>query len=132
MKKITDLNVLVVDDVKTVRSILVKTLKAIEINNITEADSSPEAIKYIQQQEDEGTPVDIIFSDWNMPGGDGIELLEQIRSHKSRSTRLMKFVMVTSAENKVLEAMDKGANNVIHKPFDEKLIYKKIELMFGI
>ncbi len=75
--------------------------------------------------------VDIVLSDWNMPGGNGDELLGRIRSSEDDSLRLTKFIMITGAGEKTVEAIDAGANNIIHKPFTAETIKNKLELIFG-
>lgn len=73
--KISDLNVLVIDDVQTIRNLLKKNLNELGIKKIQETDSLLDAVKFIQTGINEQTPIDLILCDWNMPKGDGIELL---------------------------------------------------------
>ena len=57
----------------------------------------------------------LIFSDWNMPKLDGIAFLELYREHYPDTP----FVMVTSEHSDAAkaEALGKGANGIIAKPF---------------
>ncbi len=131
MVKISNLKAIVIDDVATVRTVLKKNLKSLGFNNITTSETLELAWIQIMKSHNENSPFDIIFCDWNMPGGDGIDLLKRIRASKDYQLRLSKFIMVTGANNKVLEAMDEGANNIIHKPFSPAVIKSKLELIFG-
>ena len=131
MSTLSDLNILIVDDVTTVRNMLVKTLKGLGAKNFFHADNVVNAWDQIDSSVESGSPIDIIFSDWNMPGGDGIDLLHKIRSNENSEIRFMKFIMITGADDKVLAAMDTGSHNIIHKPFTPEMIKKKLELMYG-
>jgi two-component system chemotaxis response regulator CheY len=131
MTVLSNLNVLVIDDIETVRNVLVKHLKQLGINKVKTTDCIYQGWNIMEDGIESNDEVDIVFSDWNMPNGDGIYLLEKIRKSDNERLRLIKFVMVTGAHNKVLEAMDKGAHNIIHKPFDSKIIKEKFELIFG-
>ena len=131
MTNISNLRALIIDDVATVRTILTKNLKSLGITEISTSDSIEDAWIKIMKSYDTELPIDIIFSDWNMTGGDGIDLLKRIRSSEDDKVRLSKFIMVTGAHNKVLEAMDEGANNIIHKPFSSAIIKSKLELIYG-
>lgn len=124
--KIGDLSLLVIDDVEMVQKSLVKCLNKLGITKITTTDSIDESWEIINNQQ-----IDIILSDWNMPKGDGIELLEKLRSSTDPKLSLQKFIMVTGSNDKVIVAMDNGAHNVIHKPFDSETIKKKIDLLYG-
>jgi two-component system chemotaxis response regulator CheY len=125
------LNVLVIDDIKTVRTILGKILSELGITSIHTSDSLLDSWN-ILIRELKTSPIDLILCDWNMPKGDGIELLAKLRANEDDKLRLTKFIMITGTNDKVLEAMDKGANNIIHKPFSIETIRAKLELVFGI
>lgn len=130
--KYANLNVLIVDDIKTVRTMLTKNLNALGIEKIQATDSLLSAWSVLTGDYEKKNPIDIIFCDWNMPKGDGIDLLKKIRSEAQDELRLTKFVMITGSNDKVLEEMDYGANNIIHKPFSAEIIKNKLELIFGI
>jgi len=131
MIELSKLNVLIIDDIETVRKVLTKNLKQLGVTKVHMTDCISEGWTILEEGIASNDEVHIIFSDWNMPKGDGIELLEKVRKCESKKISLIKFVMVTGAHNKVLEAMDKGAHNIIHKPFDAKIIKEKFELIFG-
>ena len=122
----TQLKVLVVDDIKVVRTALSRDLTSIGIHKIHESDNIMDAWEKIISEN-----VDLIFCDWNMPNGDGIELLKRVRAEKDDSLRFKKFIMITGSEGKAYMAMDSGAHNIIHKPFKSEDIKNKIELLFS-
>ena len=122
---LSELQVLIVDDIKSVRTMLGKSLKSLGIQYVNEASNIEDAMLTIKNK-----PVDLIFSDWNMQNGDGIDLLKSLRSSDEKRLKYMKFIMVTGSDDKVMTAMDEGAHNIIHKPFTPEIIMKKLELLY--
>lgn len=125
-----NLKVLVVDDVETVRMVLKQTLGELDITKVEEAPSVSFAWDLIDFNNKNQDPFDLIFCDWNMPLGDGNELLKRVRESSEQAIKWVKFVMVTGSDHKVAESMDLGAHNIIHKPFDKKYIKKKLDLIY--
>lgn len=122
---LSELQVLIVDDIKSVRTMLGKSLKSLGIQYVNEASNIEDAMLTIKNK-----PVDLIFSDWNMQNGDGIDLLKSLRSSGEKRLKYMKFIMVTGSDDKVMTAMDEGAHNIIHKPFTPEIIMRKLELLY--
>ena len=118
--------ILIVDDIKVVRSALINNLKNLGHCHFYQADNIEDAWDLVSKED-----IDLVFSDWNMPGGDGIELLKRIRSNENDNIRYKKFIMITGDKTKAFDAMDTGANNIIHKPFKSEDIKMKIELLYA-
>jgi len=104
---------------------LSKTLKKLGFQYVNEASNIDDAMAAIKNN-----PVDLVFSDWNMDNGDGIDLLKSLRNSQDERMKYMKFIMVTGSDDKVMQAMDEGAHNIIHKPFTPEIIMKKLELLY--
>ncbi|KJF41730.1 hypothetical protein LH29_23655 [Draconibacterium sediminis] len=70
---------------------------------------------------------DIIVSDIMMPGIDGIELTDRIKSNQK--TNHIPIILLTAlTENKYqIDSMHKGADAFLTKPVDEKLLIARIE-----
>lgn len=70
---------------------------------------------------------DIIVSDIMMPGIDGIELTDRIKSNPK--TNHIPIVLLTAlTDNKYqIDSMHKGADSFLTKPVDEKLLFARIE-----
>ena len=122
---LSELQVLIVDDVKAVRQLLSKSLNSLGIKYVREASNIHEAMTTIAN-----SPVDLVFSDWNMDDGDGIDLLKKLRNTDDNRLKYLKFIMVTGSDHKVMSAMDEGAHNIIHKPFTPEIIMRKLELVY--
>ena len=114
-------SVLAVDDSKMIRYHIRNMLNDIKVDNIFEASDGREALNML-----EIINVDLIISDWNMPGLTGQELLEQVRLNEK--TKKTPFIMLTAEgeQEKVLHAIQAGVTNYIVKPFTAQILYKKI------
>ena len=102
--------VLVVDDEQKIRLILTQILKD-EGFAVQDASSGESAIEVV----DSFRP-DLILMDQNMPGMNGIETMEKIKSKHSEIT-----VIILTAFGSIplaVEAIKKGAYDYLSKPFD--------------
>lgn len=113
----TDLRILIVDDSKALRSLLKSSLMGIDPGwTIAEAENGDVALAHYEEE-----PFDIVFLDINMPGKDGIEVLEIVKKTDPYSYVVMLTSKVTN--DWVIKAKNLGANGYIAKPFTtEKLI----------
>lgn len=106
--------VLLADDSITIRQILMQGLRQLgfQLANIKAVGNGN--IAFAQTRENE---FDLIISDWDMPGMDGLELLKKMR--ESRETENIPFIMVSAKrdEESVELALRSGANQYINKPF---------------
>ena len=113
-------NILAVDDEKDMTRLLQRTLEP-EINcRVSMAVSAKMAMSILEQEE-----FDLVICDIRMPGMDGFELLEHMRSHYPDLT----VVMLTAFGNieSAVKAIKKGAYDFIPKPFDQDEIIFKIQ-----
>jgi two-component system, chemotaxis family, chemotaxis protein CheY len=119
--------VLVVDDFKTMRKIVIGALGTCGLKNVTEAEDGIHAWPLIEAAAKEGAPFGLVVSDWNMPQLSGLELLRKVRALES--TRKTPFVLVTAeAEQKnILEAVQAGVSNYVVKPFTPATFKEKLE-----
>lgn len=120
------MNVLIVDDYKTMLRIIRNLLKQIEFNNVEEATDGAEALTKLRSGN-----FGMVISDWNMAPMTGLQLLQEVRA----DTRLknMPFIMIT-AESKtenILAAKAAGVSNYIVKPFNAETLKDKIEKVLG-
>ena len=104
--------ILIVDDEKNYLLVLSAVLEEEGYEVLTTA-SGLEALE-IQKASD----VDLVLTDMKMPGMDGIELLEQIKTCDAE----LPVIMMTAhgTVDKAVEAMQKGAYSYIMKPFDNE------------
>jgi two-component system chemotaxis response regulator CheY len=111
------MHILVVDDSRAMRSIVVRAVKAAgyEQASFVEAQNGAEALAAIR-----ASRPDLILSDWNMPEMSGIELLRALRAEGIA----VPFGFVTSESDGVWrdQAMSAGARFVISKPFTNEAV----------
>lgn len=102
--------VLVVDDNARARQSIVDVLKAAG-HEVMSSASAIEALKIVEK-----SPFDVIVTDLQMPGMDGLAFIRTLSERKVESQIVMitAFASVTSA----VEAMRFGAFDYIEKPFD--------------
>lgn len=105
--------ILIVDDSATARMMIRRCLEIAGMVDAEyhEAGNGVEAIEVL-----DANPVDLIFTDLNMPEMDGEELLTLIRARES--TALLPVVIVSSAGNEAKDmALRKaGASMILSKP----------------
>ena len=102
-------NILVVDDDTGVRTVFSSILRK-EGYRVTAVKNGYEAIKVIDEES-----FDLALVDLRMPGLDGIQVLERIRSRRPQ-TRVIIYSAYGLVEDAV-EAMRKGATDYLNKPF---------------
>ncbi len=104
--------VLVVDDSKAQRRLLARTLAKWGYETI-EADSGEAALEVTGESQ-----IDIVISDWMMPGMNGVEFCRAFRAQCG--DRPAYFILLTAqTEREVLaEGLDGGADDFLSKPFN--------------
>jgi two-component system chemotaxis response regulator CheY len=120
------MNVLIVDDYKTMLRIVKNLLNQIGFTSVDEAEDGSAALAKIRQKE-----YGLIISDWNMQPMTGLQLLQEVRADPK--LKHIPFIMVT-AESKtenVVAAKQAGVNNYIVKPFNAGTLKGKIATVLG-
>lgn len=126
-----DTRFLVVDDTKTIRSLMKDILKNLGYHKIDEAEDGNQALEMMKKEADGSDPYGFLICDWNMPGLTGIELLE-IRNEDDRF-KDVPFLMVTieSERDYVLKAVAMGVSDFVVKPFSEATVRTKMESIWS-
>ena len=127
--QLENVNVLIVDDDEIMLETAVDTLES--LGALTEqAQSGPEALGMIEHRHLSGRDYDVVIVDWKMPGMDGLETINRIRSEIDADIP----VLVISAydwsdiEDKAKEA---GAIGFVSKPLFRSTLYDKINDLIG-
>ncbi|MCY4524081.1 MAG: response regulator [Halobacteriovoraceae bacterium] len=125
-----NLKVLVIDDISSMRDIMVTMLKEIGFNNIEEAQDGHKAWEMIEDAQKEGEPYQFFVSDWNMPKMSGIDLLKKVRAKDE--LKEIPFLMITgrSEQRNVVSALKEKVTHFIIKPFSSKTLREKIDKIF--
>ncbi len=103
--------VLVVDDSKAHRRLLARTLAKWGYETL-EAASGEEALDICR-----GASIDIIVSDWMMPGMSGLEFCQALRKVEGRRPYFILLTAQTEREA-LAKGLDSGADDFLSKPFN--------------
>ena len=117
-----DVTFLVVDDSATIRKLVSYVIRTkLGSDHILTASDGKEAVQTLKD-----TRVDLIISDWNMPGLGGDELLYYCRNDESYWDT--PFIMVTTNNQKdfVITALQLGVTQYLSKPFTPAQLEQKI------
>jgi two-component system chemotaxis response regulator CheY len=121
-----NMNILIVDDYKTMLRIIRNLLKQLGFDNVDEATDGSAALARMRSKS-----YGLVISDWNMEPMTGYELLKEVRADSGLNKT--PFIMVT-AESKtenVIAAKKAGVNNYIVKPFNAATLKTKIASVLG-
>jgi len=118
------MEILIVDDYKTILRIIKNLLMEIGFKNIDEASDGSKALKALREKK-----YDLVISDWNMEPMNGYELLREVRADEH--LKPLPFIMVTaeSKTEKVVAAKKAGVNNYIVTPFNAVTLRSKLLLL---
>ncbi len=117
------LDVLIVDDSAAIRKILQRVLVQADValGTVHEANDGREALEKLKN-----IKVGLILSDINMPNMDGLELLGKIRAEAEWAKVPIIMITTEGSQNKVLQALQQGANGYVRKPFTAEQIKEKL------
>ncbi len=119
----SQIRALIVDDSSVMRKIVERTLRqgGMDLASVAEAGNGEEGLAILRKQ-----TVDLILCDINMPGMDGLEMLQQMQ--KENLARQVPVVMITteSSETHVRSALMYGAQAYIRKPFTPEQIQERV------
>ncbi len=108
--------ILAVDDSRVMRRAICKILSV--QYNVIEAEHGEDAWVLLEHHKD----IQIVFTDLSMPYLDGYGLLERIRNAEDDRIAALPVIIITGKEDDdqaKMEALDKGADDFIGKPFDK-------------
>src|SRR5262245_25984897 len=124
MKSIMGLKILLVDDEQDFIEVIQDGLEAYGVTVIA-AGTGLEALKKLSMEKFDG-----VFLDVKMPEMGGIEALEEIRKRDEKIPVII--ITSSSTQESAIEAMAKGANEYILKPFEWAELKSKIQKVFNV
>ncbi len=118
------MKVLIVDDSRIMRNILINILKEkkVDSDNIFDAPEGKSALNILNKEK-----IDLLLVDWNMPELNGLDLVKIVRKMDKYQT--LPIIMVTSeaARYNVLEAIKAGVTDYVTKPINARTIMTKVK-----
>jgi two-component system, chemotaxis family, chemotaxis protein CheY len=120
------MDILLVDDSKTMRMIVQRAIRQAGFRGVTvgEAENGAQALEKLREAQPK-----LVLSDWNMPEMSGIDLLVKLRASQNK----VPFGFITteaSAEIREL-AMNSGATFLLSKPFSPEEMEEALSPILG-
>lgn len=117
-----DLKFLVVDDFSTMRRIIKNLLHDLGYTNVVEADDGKTALPILQ-----AGGIDILITDWNMPGMPGLDLLKAVRADPKLAKLPVLMLTAEAKRDQIIEAAQAGVNGYVIKPFTAETLKEKLD-----
>ncbi|TAN49606.1 MAG: response regulator [Methylococcaceae bacterium] len=119
--------ILVVDDMKSMRSLIKACLVDMGVEDIAEAADGKSALSILRIKR-----FDLTICDWDMPVMDGLELLQLVRADERLNA--MRFLMLTANvhASKVGMAIAAGVSDYIAKPFKPDTLQTKVTRLLTV
>lgn len=121
-----DTRILLAEDTEITRTITRKMLNKMGFSRITETHDGTTAWAECEKALGNKKPFQLVIADWNMPGLNGIELLQRMGA--TEGMRNTPFILLTSniEREHVVEAIRSGVVHYVAKPFTTISLQKKM------
>ena len=107
------MEILVVDDSKVMREMVIACLRGLSDAHFVQAGSGLEAIERLSL-----SPFDLVFLDLNMPDIGGLEVIQFIREQEALKALPIVIVTTRGDEDSRSRCLAAGATRFMTKPFD--------------
>ncbi len=112
---------LIVDDDIDFINLLKRHLEKQNLD-VLSAQSGKEALEILNNSK-----VQLVISDWNMPGMDGLSLCKKIRELETAGYIYVLLLSVRNKKDDILEGLDAGADDYMSKPYDPFELRSRLE-----
>ncbi len=121
-------NILIVDDSKTIRSVIKKTIQiaCIPVNEVYEAANGEEGLRKMKENW-----VDLVFADINMPVMTGIEMIEKMEEDKILEKLPLIIISTEGSKTRIEELFKKGVRAYIRKPITPEMLRNVVKDVMG-
>jgi len=120
------MKILTADDSKIIRRIIKGIIGTLDYEAL-EADCGDAALEILGKQ---GDDISLVLLDWNMPGMNGLEVLQAIKADDSLKDTPVMMVTTEAEKGNIVKAIQNGAANYLTKPFrQEDLVVKIMECL---
>ena len=124
MENMAKEHILVVDDEQNMRNTLAFILEAASYQ-VTTAAEGREALEEILAARENGRPVDLLITDFRLPGLTGLQLIDELNYLKIKIPVLV--ITAYGDRSLFLELMRTGCADYLDKPFDYKELVKRVD-----
>lgn len=121
-------NILIVDDSRTIRSVIKKTLliAGIPTSELYEASNGLEGLRIMKDNW-----VDLCFADINMPVMNGIEMIEKMQEDQELAKLPVVIVSTEGSRTRIEELFRKGVRAYLRKPITPEIIRNVVREVLG-
>lgn len=118
-----NVNILVVDDERAIREMIVLALEKEGFSCVEASDGHK-----VETILNESKP-DLALIDWMMPGLSGVNLIRKLR--KTEATKNLPIIMLTAKaeEDDLVKGLESGADDYITKPFSPRALIARINAL---
>lgn len=124
------MRVLIIDDSKMMRLMHARSLRQAGYQpQIAEAGNGEEALAVLESHQPE-----LIIVDWNMPGMDGIEFVQELRKREQEAKKpRTPVLMITSqsTEEQFLHAREAGVDRLLAKPVSPESLSAALDMLLA-
>ena len=120
--------ILVVDDSVLVRRMLVRMLGfgGFPVDAVYEAENGRQALECL-----EDNWIDMVFTDINMPGMDGVELIRRMEERGLLKDVPVVVISSEGSETRIGELRRMGVRGYLRKPFTPEILVETVEEIMG-
>ncbi len=107
-----DVQIIVVDDVQSMRIQVKEILRSCGFEKIRSASSGLEALRMMNE-----SSAHLLLCDWHMAPMSGLELLKEVRGKDQIKDTVFLMLTAEGTKERVIEAVKSGLDDYIMKPF---------------
>ncbi len=122
------MKILTVDDSRMIRTIIKGVIETLDYEAV-EAECGSAAMEILGRDGDE---IALVLLDWNMPGMNGLEVLQAIKAEDSLKHIPVMMVTTEAEKSNIVRAIQSGAVNYLTKPFQQQDLVAKIMECLGM
>jgi len=116
----------VVDDSAAMRRIQTRAMEGLGWT-VRAASNGEEALALLRSME----RVDLLLTDWHMPGLDGLELVKVLRADAQFASLPILMVTSDAVLESVQKALEAGVNDFLMKPFTNEALAERVAGVMG-
>ncbi len=113
--------ILVIDDSPTIRKAIRQILTSLS-HDVREAQDGLDALEAVRREPE----LDAILCDIDMPRMDGLQFVSALRAESSLQQPPIVMCTTHNSIERMMDALGRGANEYIMKPFDADVIAEKL------
>ena len=118
------MKILVVDDMPSMRGVMMKMLSSLGYNNLGEANNGLQALAKLRLDN-----FDLVITDLHMPNLDGEQLLKKIREDEFLQHMPVLMMSCEDDKNKIMSLINSDVTGFMVKPFDITTLKKQLDWM---